>query len=120
MFAGNKYYAFVVETYKDIRLVGAPPQSIGKFGSDTDNWVLPRHTGDFSMFRIYADKNNKPAEYSKDNVPFTPKHFLPISVKDIKENDFTFVFGFPGRTNEYLPSVAIEKSSQIPILRELK
>lgn len=109
MFAGNKYYAFVVETYKDIRLVGAPPQSIGKFGSDTDNWVWPRHTGDFSMFRIYADKNNKPAEYSKDNVPFTPKHFLPISVKDIKENDFTFVFGFPGRTNEYLPSVAIEK-----------
>ena len=109
MFAGNKYYAFVVETYKDIRLVGAPPQSIGKFGSDTDNWVWPRHTGDFSMFRIYADKNNKPAEYSKDNIPFTPKHFLPISVKDIKENDFTFVFGFPGRTNEYLPSVAIEK-----------
>ena len=85
MFAGNKYYAFVVETYKDIRLVGAPPQSIGKFGSDTDNWVWPRHTGDFSMFRIYADKNNKPAEYSKDNVPFTPKHFLPISVKTLKK-----------------------------------
>ena len=109
MFAGNKYYAFTVETYKDIRLVGAPPQSIGKFGSDTDNWVWPRHTGDFSMFRIYADKNNKPAEYSSENVPFTPKHFLPISVKDIKENDFTFVFGFPGRTNEYLPSIAVEK-----------
>lgn len=109
MFAGNKYYAFVVETYKDIRLVGAPPQSIGKFGSDTDNWVWPRHTGDFSLFRIYADKNNKPAEYSKENIPFTPKHFLPISIKDIKENDFTFVYGFPGRTNEYLPSVAIEK-----------
>lgn len=109
MFAGNKYYAFVVETYKDIRLVGAPPQSIGKFGSDTDNWVWPRHTGDFSMFRIYADKNNKPAEYSKDNIPFTPKYFLPVSVKDIKENDFTFVYGFPGRTNEYLPSIAIEK-----------
>lgn len=109
MFAGNKYYAFVVETYKDIRLVGAPPQSIGKFGSDTDNWVWPRHTGDFSMFRIYADKNNKPAEYSPENVPFVPKHFLPISIKDIKENDFTFVYGFPGRTNEYLPSIAIEK-----------
>lgn len=109
MFAGNKYYAFLVETYKDIRLVGAPPQSIGKFGSDTDNWVWPRHTGDFSMFRIYVDKNNKPAEYSNDNVPFTPKHFLPISVKDIKENDFTFVFGFPGRTNEYLPSIAVQK-----------
>lgn len=109
MFAGNKYYAFVVETYKDIRLVGTPPQSIGKFGSDTDNWVWPRHTGDFSMFRIYADKNNKPAEYSPENVPFIPKHFLPISIKDIKENDFTFVYGFPGRTNEYLPSIAIEK-----------
>ena len=90
-------------------LVGAPPQSIGKFGSDTDNWVWPRHTGDFALFRIYADKNNKPAEYSKDNVPYTPKHFLPISIKDIKENDFTFVFGFPGRTNEYLPSIAVEK-----------
>ncbi len=109
MFAGNKYYAFTVETFKDIRLVGAPPQSIGKFGSDTDNWVWPRHTGDFSIFRVYADKNNKPAEYSPENVPFTPKHYLPISVKDIKENDFTFVFGFPGRTNEYLPSIAIEK-----------
>lgn len=109
MFAGNKYYAFTVETFKDIRLVGAPPQSIGKFGSDTDNWVWPRHTGDFSMFRVYADKNNKPAEYSPENVPFSPKHYLPISVKDIKENDFTFVFGFPGRTNEYLPSIAIEK-----------
>ena len=109
MFAGNKYYAFTVETFKDIRLVGAPPQSIGKFGSDTDNWVWPRHTGDFSIFRVYANKNNKPADYSPDNIPFTPKHYLPISVKDIKENDFTFVFGFPGRTNEYLPSIAIEK-----------
>lgn len=109
MFAGNKYYAFVIESYKDVRLVGAPPQSIGKFGSDTDNWVWPRHTGDFALFRIYADKNNQPAEFSKDNVPMKPKHFLPISVKDLKENDFTFVFGFPGRTNEYLPSVAVEK-----------
>lgn len=109
MYYGNKYYAFTVETYKDIRLVGAPPQSIGKFGSDTDNWVWPRHTGDFSMFRIYADKNNKPAEYSKDNVPFKPKHFLPISIKDKNENDFTFVYGFPGRTQEYLPSIAVEK-----------
>lgn len=109
MYYGNKYYAFIIETYKDIRLVGAPPQSIGKFGSDTDNWVWPRHTGDFSMFRIYADKNNKPAEYSKDNVPYKPKYFLPVSIKDKNENDFTFVFGFPGRTTEYLPSVAIEK-----------
>lgn len=109
MYAGNKYYAFVIETFKDVRLVGAPPQSIGKFGSDTDNWVWPRHTGDFAMFRIYADKNNRPAEYSPTNVPYKPKHFLPISIKDIKENDFTFVFGFPGRTNEYLPAVAVQK-----------
>lgn len=109
MYYGNKYYAYTIETYKDIRLVGAPPQSIGKFGSDTDNWVWPRHTGDFSMFRIYADKNNKPAEYSKDNVPYVPKHFLPVSIKDKNENDFTFVFGFPGRTTEYLPAIAVEK-----------
>lgn len=109
MYYGNKFYAYVIETYKDIRLVGAPPSAIGKYGSDTDNWVWPRHTGDFSMFRIYADKNNKPAEYSKDNIPYTPKHFLPISVKDKKEDDFTFVFGFPGRTTEYLPTVAVEK-----------
>ena len=109
VYYGNKYYAYLIETYKDIRLVGAPPQSIGKFGSDTDNWVWPRHTGDFSMFRIYADKNNKPAEYSKDNIPYKPKHFLPISIKDKQENDFTFVFGFPGRTTEYLPAIAVEK-----------
>lgn len=109
MYYGNKYYAYTIETYKDVRLVGAPPQSIGKFGSDTDNWVWPRHTGDFSMFRIYADKNNKPAEYSKDNVPYIPKHFLPVSIKDKNENDFTFVFGFPGRTTEYLPAIAVEK-----------
>ena len=109
MYYGNKYYAYVIDTYKDIRLVGAPPQAIGKFGSDTDNWVWPRHTGDFSLFRIYADKNNRPAEYSKDNVPYTPKHYLPISIKDKKEGDFTFVFGFPGRTTEYLPAIAVEK-----------
>lgn len=109
MYYGNKYYAFVIDTFKDVRLVGAPPSSIGKFGSDTDNWVFPRHTGDFALFRIYADKNNKPAEYSKDNVPYQPKHFLPISIKEKKEGDFTFVFGFPGRTQEYLPSIAVEK-----------
>ncbi len=109
VYYGNKYYAYIIETYKDIRLVGAPPSSIGKFGSDTDNWVWPRHTGDFSMFRIYADKNNKPAEYSKDNIPYKPKYFLPISIKDKQENDFTFVFGFPGRTTEYLPAIAVEK-----------
>ena len=106
-YEGNQYLLFVTETYKDVRLVGAPPSSIGKFGSDTDNWVWPRHTGDFSLFRIYADKNNRPASYSKDNVPYTPKHFLPISLDGVKEDDFTLVFGYPGKTNEYLPAVAI-------------
>ena len=108
-YEGNQYMLFVVETFKDIRLVGAPPTSIGKFGSDTDNWVWPRHTGDFSLFRIYADKDNHPAEYSEDNVPYTPKHFLPISLDGVAENDFTLVFGFPGSTDEYLPSIAIEQ-----------
>lgn len=107
-FDGNQYFLFVTETYKDVRLVGAPPSSIGKFGADTDNWVWPRHTGDFSLFRIYAGKDNLPAAYSKDNVPLKPKHFLPISLDGVGENDFTMVFGFPGRTNEYLPSEAIK------------
>ena len=106
-YEGNQYMLFVTETFKDIRLVGAPPSAIGKFGSDTDNWVWPRHTGDFSLFRIYADKNNRPASYSKDNVPYTPKHFLPVSLDGVKEDDFTLVFGYPGKTNEYLPAVAI-------------
>ena len=108
-YEGNQYMLFVTETFKDVRLVGAPPSSIGKFGSDTDNWVWPRHTGDFSLFRIYADKNNHPASYSKDNVPYTPKHFLPVSLDGVKEDDFTMVFGYPGKTNEYLPAVAIEQ-----------
>jgi Peptidase S46 len=111
-YKGNQYFLFVTERFEDVRLVGAPPSSIGKFGSDTDNWVWPRHTGDFSIFRIYADKNNKPAKYSKDNVPYKPKHFLPISLDGIEEGDFTMVFGFPGRTNEYLPAVAIEQITQ--------
>lgn len=106
---GNQYIRFVTETFRDIRLVGAPPSSIGKFGSDTDNWVWPRHTGDFSIFRIYADKNNRPAKYAADNIPYKPKHFFPISIKGIKENDFTMVMGYPGRTQEYLPSYAIEQ-----------
>lgn len=108
-YEGNQYILFVTETFKDIRLVGAPPSSIGKFGSDTDNWVWPRHTGDFSIFRIYAGKDNKPAEYSKDNVPYTPKHYLPVSLDGVAEGDFTMVFGFPGRTQEYLPSFAVEQ-----------
>ncbi|MGO4906052.1 S46 family peptidase [Flavobacterium sp. W20_MBD1_R3] len=108
-YEGNQYMLFVTETFTDVRLVGAPPTAIGKFGSDTDNWVWPRHTGDFSLFRIYADKNNHPAAYSKDNVPYTPKHFLPISLDGVAEDDFTLVFGYPGKTNEYLPAVAIEQ-----------
>ena len=106
---GNQYLLFVTETFKDIRFVGAPPSSIGKFGSDTDNWVWPRHTGDFSLFRIYADKNNRPAAYSVENVPYKPKHFFPISIAGVKENDFTMVLGYPGRTTEYLPSVAVNQ-----------
>ena len=107
-YKGNQYFLFVTERFEDIRLVGAPPTSIGKFGSDTDNWVFPRHTGDFSLFRIYADANNRPAKYSENNQPYTPKHFLPISLDGVEEGDFTMIFGFPGRTNEYLPAVAIE------------
>lgn len=112
-FEGNKYYLFVTETYKDVRLVGAPPSSIGNFGRDTDNWMWPRHTGDFSMFRIYAGKDNKPADYSPDNIPFTPKRSLAISLKGLKEGDFTMVFGFPGRTSEYLPSAAVDQIMNI-------
>lgn len=109
VYYGHKYYAYIIDTFEDIRMVGAPPSAIGKFGSDTDNWVFPRHTGDFMMYRVYADRNNRPAEYSPNNVPYKPKHFLPISIKDKKEGDFTFVFGFPGRTQQYLPSIAVEK-----------
>ena len=104
---GNQYFLFVYESYTDVRLVGAPPSSIGKFGGETDNWMWPRHTGDFSLFRIYADKDNKPAEYSKDNVPYRPKKSLVISTKGVNEGDFTMVYGYPGRTQEYLHSAAI-------------
>lgn len=108
-YKGNHYYLFVTETYRDVRLVGAPPSSIGNYGVDTDNWVWPRHTCDFSMFRIYADKNNKPADYSPENIPFKPRHFLPVSLDGVAEGDFTMVFGFPGSTNEYLPSESIRQ-----------
>lgn len=108
-YEGNQYMLFVTETFKDIRLVGAPPSSIGKFGSDTDNWVWPRHTGDFALFRIYADTDNRPAEYSENNVPYTPRHYFPISLDGVEENDFTLVFGFPGTTDEYLPAIAVEQ-----------
>ena len=108
-FENNQYYLFVTETYRDVRLVGSPPSAIGNFGKDTDNWMWPRHTGDFSMFRIYAGKDNKPATYSTDNIPYTPKKSLTISLNGVKEGDFTMVFGFPGRTTEYLPSSAVEQ-----------
>ncbi len=106
---GNQYFAFVTTTFSDVRLVGTPPESIGKFGADTDNWVWPRHTGDFAFFRIYADKNNQPAEFSKDNIPYTPKHFLPVSKGGVEPGDFTMVFGFPGRTTQYLPEIAVDQ-----------
>ena len=108
-FEGNKYYLFIIETYRDVRLVGAPPSSIGNFGKDTDNWMWPRHTGDFSLFRIYAGKDNKPAPFSKENIPYVPKRSLSISLNGVKEGDFTMVFGFPGRTSEYLHSAAVEQ-----------
>ena len=101
---GNDYYMIVKETFKDVRLVGAPPNSIGKFGGDTDNWVWPRHTGDFSVFRIYSDQNNEPNEYSESNVPYTPLHFLPVSMKKRSVGDFTMVYGFPGTTEQHLSS----------------
>ena len=107
-FYGNEYYLFVVETFKDVRMVGAPPSSIGKFGGESDNWMWPRHNADFSVFRIYANKDNKPAEYSADNVPYKPKHVIPISLKGYNQGDFTMVYGFPGRTQEYLSSYAVD------------
>jgi len=107
-YMGNQYFLFVTETFRDIRLVGAPPSTIGKFGGETDNWIWPRHTGDFSLFRIYADKNNKPADYSTDNVPYKPLYYFPISLKGVKEGDFTMVFGYPASTSEYVPSYYID------------
>lgn len=108
-FDGNRYFLLATQRYLDVRLVGAPPSSIGKFGADTDNWVWPRHTGDFSIFRIYADKNNNPAKPSADNVPFTPLRHLTISLKPKKEGDFTMVFGYPGVTTEYIPASAVDQ-----------
>lgn len=113
MFADNKYYLFVYETFRDIRLVGAPPQSMGKFGGDTDNWMWPRHTDDFSMFRIYCDKDGKPAPYSKDNVPYKPKHHLPISLKGYQPGDYTMVMGYPGSTNRYKTSFGVEYTMNV-------
>lgn len=107
---GNEFYLFVKETYTDVRLVGTPPQSAGKFGGDTDNWVWPRHTADFSMFRIYAGKDNKPALFASENIPLKPRHSLPVSIKGVKEGDYAMVMGFPGRTNRYLTSYGVEQA----------
>ena len=104
---GNEYYLFVYETFRDVRLVGAPPSSIGKFGGDTDNWMWPRHTGDFSVFRVYATPDGKPADYSSINVPYKPKHHLPISIKGVQKNDFAMILGYPGSTDRYLTSYGI-------------
>lgn len=112
-YGGNEYYMFVFTTYKDVRLVGAPPSSIGKFGGDTDNWMWPRHTGDFSIFRVYTGPDGKPATYSKENIPLKPKHHLPISLKGIKKDDFAMIWGYPGSTSRYLTSYGIDYNLQV-------
>jgi len=109
-FEGNEYYYFVYQDYTDVRFVGAPPESLGKFGGDTDNWEWPRHTADFSMFRIYADANGNPADYSQNNVPLQPKHYLPVNISGVKEGDFAMILGYPGRTNRWMPAGGIEQN----------
>lgn len=109
-YEGNEFYLFVTEKYEDVRLVGTPPQSIGKFGYDTDNWVWPRHTGDFSMFRVYAAKDNSPAKFNGENIPLKPRHSLPVSIKGVKEGDYAMILGFPGSTDRYLSSYGIEQA----------
>ncbi|MDB5012756.1 MAG: serine protease [Daejeonella sp.] len=111
IFKANQYLLFVYERYNDIRLVGIPPQSIGKFGGDTDNWEWPRHTGDFSIFRVYAGADNKPAQYAATNTPYAPKKYLPVSIKGIKNGDFAMVYGFPGRTDRYLTSFGVKTAT---------
>ncbi len=113
MFEGNQFFLFVYTIYKDVRLVGAPPQSMGKFGGDTDNWMWPRHTADFSMFRIYTGPDGRPADYSKNNIPLKPKHYLPVSAKGIKEGDFAMILGFPGTTNRYITSFGLQKTMEV-------
>lgn len=109
-FEGNEYYYFVYQDFQDVRLVGTPPNSIGKFGGDTDNWEWPRHTGDFAMFRVYTDQNGNPADYSPDNIPMNPKHHLPISLKGYQEGDFSMIMGYPGRTNRWMPAGGVEQN----------
>ncbi len=109
-FQGNEFYYFVYQDYKDVRLVGVPPESLGKFGGDTDNWEWPRQTADFSMFRVYADAAGNPADYSLNNVPLQPKHYLPVNLSGVKENDFAMILGYPGRTNRWMPAGGIEQN----------
>jgi len=120
-FEGNEYYLFIYEVYRDVRLVGAPPSDIGKFGGDTDNWMWPRHTGDFSIFRVYTAPDGSPADYSPENVPLKPKHYLPISLDGVKKDDFAMIWGFPGSTDRYLTSFGVDFNieSQYPAIIEL-
>ncbi len=111
MFNGNTFYMFVYQTFEDVRLVGAPPSSIGKYGGDTDNWMWPRHTGDFTMFRVYANKDNKPAPYSIDNVPYKPKHHLPVSLKGVEKGDYAMIYGYPGSTDRYMTSWGVKMAT---------
>ena len=122
LFKGNQYLLFVYQRYKDVRLVGAPPESVGKFGGDTDNWEWPRHTGDFSVFRVYMSKDAKPAEYSEDNIPMKPKWFLPVSIKGLKDGDYTMIYGYPGSTNRYETSFGVKLKTDIdnPALVKLR
>ena len=121
-YIGNQYFLMYNEVFKDVRMVGAPPSNIGKFGGDTDNWVWPRHTGDFSIFRIYVGKDGKPAEYNEENVPYKPDYHFTISLKGVEKDDFTFVFGYPARTNEYLPAVAVDQEANVvyPVVVDLR
>lgn len=113
LYYGNQHYLYVYQTYRDVRLVGAPPSSIGKFGGDTDNWIWPRHTGDFSIFRVYAGSDNQPADYSEQNIPYRPKRHFKISTKGVQEGDFTMIYGFPGNTQEYVISNAVEYVAKV-------
>ena len=121
-FSGNEFYLFVYETFTDVRLVGAPPSSIGKFGGDTDNWMWPRQTGDFSVFRVYSGPDGKPAEYSPNNIPLKPKHFLPVSIAGVKEGDFTMTAGYPGSTDRYLTSFGVRQALDLknPAIVEIR
>lgn len=119
-FGGNQFYLLVYEIYNDVRMVGAPPSSIGKFGADTDNWMWPRHTGDFSVFRVYAGPDGKPAEYSPDNVPLKPKHFLPISLRGVEKEDFAMILGYPGSTERYMTSYDVDEQLEVMLPARVK